>query len=91
MQTNEAYSLNMFDLVDESEIDFAQVAPMPASVTQLISRDEGDESTERLRKAESIGRPIGGEDFMREAKKVSGCPLIPAMLGPKPKPDPHSL
>lgn len=39
---------------------------------------------DRLRRAESIGRPAGDEDFMAMLEVGTGRPLAPARRGPKP-------
>ncbi len=39
---------------------------------------------ERLRRAESIGRPLGGEVFISELEATTGRPLRPGKRGPKP-------
>ena len=40
---------------------------------------------ERLRKAESIGRPLGSHAFLAHLKLITGRDLEPARRGPKPK------
>jgi putative transposase len=42
---------------------------------------------ERLRAAESIGRPLGGKAFLARLEKLSGRTLRPAKRGPKPRRD----
>lgn len=44
-----------------------------------------DEGFDALRRAESIGRPVGGEEFLIAAKKQLGRRLRPAKRGPKPR------
>jgi putative transposase len=38
-----------------------------------------------LRKAESVGRPIGSADWLKEMEARSGKVLAPGKRGPKPK------
>jgi putative transposase len=40
---------------------------------------------ERIRRATIAGRPIGGDDFVRDAEARLGRRLAPAKRGPKPK------
>ena len=40
---------------------------------------------ERLRAAESIGRPLGGKAFLARLERLSGRTLRPAKRGPKPR------
>ncbi len=51
----------------------------------LLDEAEDEERTMRLRKAESIGRPIGGEAFMQRMEAIAGRTLAPAKRGPKPR------
>ena len=40
---------------------------------------------DQIRKAESIGRPLGGEAFLRRIETATGRIVTPAKRGPKPK------
>ena len=50
-----------------------------------IAAGEDQAMSERLRKAELIGRPIGSDDFIAGLERQSGRRLQPARPGPKPK------
>ena len=43
-----------------------------------------------LRKAESVGRPIGSSEWLAEMEQKLGRPLAPKKRGPKPKRVPQS-
>ena len=49
----------------------------------LLESAEDAERTERLRKAESIGRPIGSEAFVQALEARFGRVLTPAKRGPR--------
>jgi putative transposase len=51
----------------------------------LIASAEDEAQVERLRRAERIGRPIGGDAFLQRLEEESGRTLAPARRGPKPK------
>jgi len=38
-----------------------------------------------LRKAESLGRPLGSREWLAGMETITGLSLIPAKRGPKPK------
>ncbi len=38
-----------------------------------------------LRKAESLGRPVGSREWLADMEAHTGLSLIPAKRGPKPK------
>jgi len=50
-----------------------------------IAAGEEDEKSERLRKAETIGRPLGGAAFIAGLERESGRRLMPGKPGPRPK------
>ena len=50
----------------------------------LLLAEADDESQRRLRAAETIGRPIGSEGFLKKIEKQSGRNLAPQKRGPKP-------
>ena len=50
----------------------------------FIASEEGAEPMERLRRAESIGRPLGDDAFLAALEDTSGRVLKPAKRGPKP-------
>jgi len=56
-----------------------------AAFADLLGLGADDAAFERLRKAESIGRPLGGTAFMAHLKALTGRDLEPARRGPKPK------
>ncbi len=56
-------------------------APFRAFLEEPPDRD----AVERLRAAESIGRPLGSRAFVARLEKLSGRTLRPAKRGPKPR------
>lgn len=51
----------------------------------LIKSGEDEALSEKLRQAETIGRPLGTEAFIARLERKSGRPFRPAKRGPKPK------
>ncbi len=51
----------------------------------LLALGPDDEAFERLRRAESIGRPLGSDAFLRWIERATKRTLRPAKRGPKPK------
>lgn len=47
------------------------------------AREADEAGWQRLRKAESTGRPVGGEHWIAELERRSGRRLAPAKRGPK--------
>ena len=47
----------------------------------LLAAGEDEEMTRRLRRAQTIGRPLGSEDFLRRLERDSGRALAPAKRG----------
>jgi len=54
---------------------------------ELIATADENELTQRLRKAESIGRPVGDTAFLKRLEAESDRALAPARRGPKPRED----
>lgn len=50
-----------------------------------IAAGEDSAKSDRLRKAETIGRPLGSADFVAGLERESGRRLMPQTRGPKPK------
>ena len=50
----------------------------------LLDGDENEAATERLRRAESIGRPLGSPAFLARLEKRFARPLVAKKRGPKP-------
>jgi putative transposase len=51
----------------------------------LLAAGEDEAMVQRLRRAETIGRPIGKDVFVKRLETESGRSLQPAKRGPKPK------
>jgi putative transposase len=67
-----------------------QVGPVLERFPDLADRISAGEDlamSERLRKAEMIGRPIGSVAFVADLETRSGRRLLPGKPGPKPKVD----
>ncbi|MGB0684241.1 MAG: transposase [Magnetovibrionaceae bacterium] len=65
--------------------DSGAVAPYRTSAMALIKAGLEDERFDALRRAETIGRPVGEQDFLIRAEKHLGRRLRPAKRGPKPR------
>ena len=52
-------------------------------IAALLESAEDAERTERLRRSESIGRPIGGVEWLEALQRSSGRQLSPAKRGRK--------
>jgi putative transposase len=50
----------------------------------FIATNTDEAAMMRLRRAESIGRPLGNDDFIRRLEAETGRPLKPAKRGPRP-------
>ena len=53
----------------------------------LIELGEDEDVSEKLRQAETIGRPLGSEAFITRLERKTGRTLRPAKRGRKPKPE----
>jgi putative transposase len=51
----------------------------------LLELEADAEAIDRLRAAESIGRPLGGAGFLARIERLTGRRLAPRKRGPKPK------
>lgn len=51
----------------------------------LIAEGEDEERSQALRRAETVGRPLGDARFLQRLEKKTGRVLRPARRGPKPK------
>ena len=56
-----------------------------ARFADLVEAAEDREATARLRKGETVGRPVGGPAFIEGLEALSGPPPAPRKRGPKPK------
>ena len=52
---------------------------------ELLAAGEDDEMSQRLRRAETIGRPVGDAAFVRRLERESGRAFERARPGPKPR------
>jgi putative transposase len=75
----------LLGLEDDGLTDVAPARARLARFADLLDADEDVEATERLRKGESVGRPIGSEDFLAMLEARTGRRLRPRPRGPKPR------
>ena len=54
-------------------------------LAERLAAGEDAAKSERLRRAETIGRPLGTADFIARLERESGRRLAPAKRGPRPK------
>ena len=66
--------------------DVEATEPYLKATKQIIKAGEEDARFKTLRQSETIGRPIGNYDFLRQAEKQVGRTIKPGKRGPKPKP-----
>ncbi len=74
----------LLGLEDDGLTDVAPARARLARFADLLDADEDAAATERLRKGESVGRPIGSEDFLAMLEARTGRRLRPQPRGPKP-------
>jgi len=69
---------------DDGVTTLAPVLERFPRFADFIATDADPEHLDRLRRAESIGRPIGDEPFIQALEARTGRPLKPRKRGPKP-------
>ena len=75
-------------LLGVAEDGLTQLAPARdrfARFADLLEAEEDQKATARLRKGESVGRPVGSDAFLAALEAQSGRPLHALKRGPKPK------
>jgi putative transposase len=65
--------------------DVAPARERIARFAELIEGGEDRQATDRLRKGESVGRPVGSEEFLATLEACTGRRLRPLPRGPKPQ------
>jgi len=80
-------SVHAYRNPDESDgvTDIDAVKSVLKPVAALMAAGEENTRFDALRKSETIGRPVGDDDFLSRAEKIFGRPLSPARRGPKPR------
>lgn len=68
---------------DDGVTDVTPVRDRIADLAALLESAEDEERTNRLRRAETIGRPIGSNDWLETLEQISGRQLKPSRRGPK--------
>jgi putative transposase len=63
----------------------APVSERFPDLAERIAAGEDEAVSARLRRAEPIGRPVGGAAFIAGLERPTGRSLAPARRGPKPK------
>jgi putative transposase len=75
----------LLGLEDDGLTDVAPARTRLPRFADLLEAEEDAEATERLRKGESVGRPIGSEGFLATLEARTGRRLRPLPRGPKPR------
>jgi len=76
----------LLGLVDDDGVTAkAPVLERYPDFAALVEAGEDEALSQRLRRAETIGRPLGTDDFVARLERASGRVLKPARRGPKPK------
>ena len=69
---------------DEDRVTLrAAVLQQMPEIAALLDSAEDDERTKRLRRAESIGRPIGSDEWLAALEQKSGRTFKPGKRGRK--------
>ena len=72
---------------DDALTDLAPARQRFSRLADLLEGDEDTAATSRLRKGESVGRPIGSESFLAALEAQTQRRLRPLERGPKPTED----
>ncbi|MHB1103444.1 MAG: transposase [Devosia sp.] len=72
-------------LADDGVTDPRPVAERFPDFAELLAAGEEEARSQRLRRAESTGRPIGSDDFLARLEQHSGRSVRPRKRGPKPR------
>jgi putative transposase len=70
---------------DDLITDVAAVRERLPDLAERLAAGEEAEASERLRRAESVGRPLGDAVFMAAVERIAGRQLAPAKRGRKPR------
>jgi len=74
---------------DDGMTDTSAIRERFPDFAELLASGENEAMSQRLRRAETIGRPIGDATFLKHLEHDSGRTFAPAKRGPKPKPRPN--
>jgi putative transposase len=72
-------------VADDAITATAPVIERFPDLAERIAAGEDEAMSARLRRAEQIGRPVGGAAFIAGLERQTGRSLAPAPPGPKPK------
>lgn len=72
--------------VGDGVTDTAPVRERYPDFAEILRSGEDEAMSHRLRRAETIGRPLGDAEFLTSLERRTGRMLAPAKRGPKPKP-----
>lgn len=70
---------------DDGVTATAPVATRYPDFAALLAAGEDEGMSRRLRRAETIGRPVGSDAFVEALERESGRSLAPGRRGPRPK------
>jgi putative transposase len=71
--------------LDDGITALAPIRQRFASFSDLLERDPAETMFERIRRAETIGRPLGDEGFTDRIARATGRDPRPGKRGPRPK------
>jgi putative transposase len=74
----------LLGLDDDGVTQAAPVRRLIPDLAAVLESAEDEERTMRLRRAESIGRPIGSSEWLERLERASGQTLRPAKRGRRP-------
>lgn len=71
-------------VIDDGITSTAPIRERFPDFAALLAQGEDIDASNRLRRAEAIGRPVGSPAFLAECERQLGRTLAPAKRGPKP-------
>ena len=80
-----AHAAGCGDAVAEGDWLARRTAGRVRDWREFLSRDDEEELGARMRRAESTGRPLGEDKFVKNLETLLGRDLMPKKRGPKPK------
>jgi putative transposase len=70
---------------DDELVEVAPLLERIGDFAAFLGSEEDQQATRALRMAETTGRPVGAEDWIRSVEERSGRTLAPKKRGPKPR------
>ncbi|GBE43646.1 transposase IS200 like protein [bacterium BMS3Bbin10] len=71
--------------VSDGVVDVAPVLERFPDFAAMLTAGEDDVKNEEIRKAETVGRPLGNAEWIQDMERLMGRTLTPKKRGPKPR------